>query len=203
MTGQSEFRYGDHLMARRPGFAHHGIYISDDRVIDFGGYDLRARHRHHGVRPITLRQFARGRKVEVVRHPSPGRMFGPDWLPGPLPPERIVAEAERLAKIGFEGKYTLYGSNCEHFANYCVTGHYFESLQTKKLLRRQAALLVIMILTARSSGRTKWWRITCSSLILANAIAGYQRQRAPRKFWQGVERPLDRRSWSRKSPEAE
>ena len=193
MTGQDEFRYGDHLMARRPGFAHHGIYVSDDRVIDFGGYDLR-RHRHHGVRPITLRQFARGRKVEIVRHPSPGRMFGPDWLPGPLPPERIVAEAERLAEIGFEGKFTLFGSNCEHFANWCVTGNYFESLQTKKLVRRQAALLVIVILTARSNAGTKWWRITFWLLILVNAVAGYQVRRAPYKFWQGVERSLERPS---------
>lgn len=194
MTGQSEFRYGDHLMARRPGFAHHGIYVSDDRVIDFGGYDVGSRHRN-GVRPVTLQQFARGRKVAVVRHPSPGRMFGPDWLPGPLPPERIVAEAERLAKIGFEGKFTLFGSNCEHFANWCVTGSYFESLQTKKLFRAQAALLTIMILTARSSGHSKWWRITCWSLILISAITGYQRRRAPYKFWQGVERPLNRPSW--------
>src|SRR6516164_5273900 len=98
MTGQSEFRYGDHLRMRRPGFAHHGIYVSDDRVIDFGGYDLRTRHRH-GVRAITLQQFARGRKAVVVRHPSAGSVFGSDSLPGSLPPERIVAEAERLAKI--------------------------------------------------------------------------------------------------------
>ena len=178
-------------MVRRPGFAHHGIYVSDDRVIDFGGYDLRTRHRH-GVRAVTLQQFARGRKVGVVRHPSSGRTFGPDWLPGPLPPEQIVDEAERLATIGLEGKFALFGSNCEHFANWCVTGNYFESLQTKKFFRRQAALLIIMILTARSSRHKKWWRIGCSSLILISAIAGYQRQRAPYKFWQGVEKPLNR-----------
>lgn len=194
MTGQGEFRYGDHLMVRRPGFAHHGIYVSDDRVIDFGGYDLRTKHRH-GVRAVTLQQFARGRRVGVVRHPSAGRTFGPDWLPGPLPPEQIVDEAERLATIGLEGKFTLFGSNCEHFANWCVTGNYFESLQTKKFFRRQAALLIIMILTARSSRRKKWWRITCSSLILISAVAGYQRQRAPYKFWQGVEKPLNRPPW--------
>jgi Lecithin retinol acyltransferase len=194
MTGQGEFSYGDHLTVRRPGFAHHGIYVSDDRVIDFGGYDLRARHRH-GVRAVTLQQFARGGKVDVVRHPGAGGIFGPDWLPGPLPPERIVGEAERLAKIGFEGKFTLFGSNCEHFANWCETGNYFESLQTKKFFRAQAALLIIMILTARSSGRDKWWRITCWSLILTSAVAGYQRRRAPYKFWQGVERPPSRSSW--------
>jgi HRAS-like suppressor 3 len=188
MTGQGEFSYGDHLTARRPGFAHHGIYVSDDRVIDFGGYDLRTRHRH-GVRAVTLQQFARGRKVDVVRHPGAGKTFGPDWLPGALPPERIVDEAERLARIGFEGKFTLFGSNCEHFANWCVTGNYFESLQAKKFFRAQAGLLTIMMLTARSSGRDKWWRITCWSLIVVSAITRYQRRQAPGKFWRGVGRP--------------
>jgi HRAS-like suppressor 3 len=192
MTGHNEFSYGDHLMARRPGFAHHGIYVSDDRVIDFGAYDLHAKHHHNGVRPVTLQQFARGRKVDVVRHPSPGRMFGPDWLPGALPPERIVAEAERLAEIGFAGKYTLFGSNCEHVANWCVTGNYFESLQTKKLLRAHAMASMIMLLLVRSKGHTTWWRVTCSVLVAVSAIAEYQRQQAPYKFWEGVERPAER-----------
>jgi hypothetical protein len=181
MTGQGEFSYGDHLTVRRPGFAHHGIYVGDDRVIDFGACDRHAKH--HGVRAVTLQQFARGRKVDVVRH-----------LTSVLPPERIVAEAERLAKIGFEGKFTLFGSNCEHFANWCMTGSYFESLQTKRFFRAQAALLTLMVLMARSSGHRKWWRITCWSLIGISAIAGYQRQRAPYEFWQGVERPLNRPS---------
>jgi HRAS-like suppressor 3 len=191
MTGQNELSYGDHLMVRRLGYAHHGIYVSDGRVIDFGAYDLRAKHRN-GVRPVTLQQFAGGRKVEVVRHPSPGRMFGPDWLPGPLPPERIVAEAERLEKIGFAGRYTLFGSNCEHVANWCVTGNYFESLQTKRFFRAHAMALMIMMLLSRSKGHTTWWRVTCWALVGVSAVAVYQRQRAPYQFWEGVERPADR-----------
>jgi hypothetical protein len=186
MTGRRQFQYGDHLMVRRPGFTHHGIYVSNDRVIDFGGYDLRARHRH-GVRPVTLREFAGSGKVEVVQHPSPGRMFGPNWLPGPLPPDQIVAEAERLAEIGFTGKYTLFGSNCEHFANWCVTGNYFESLQTKRFFVAHAVALQIMMLLYRWKGPTRWWRVTCSTLLLIAAIAQYQRRRAPYKFWEGVE----------------
>ena len=186
MTDHSEFQYGDHLMVRRPGYAHHGIYVSDDRVIDFGGYDLRAKHRN-GVRPVTLKDFAGGRKVEVVRHPSPGRMFGPNWLPNPLPPNQIVAEAERLAEIGFIGKYTLFGSNCEHVANWCVTGNYFESLQTKKFFLAHAVALQIMVLLYRWKGPTRWWRVTCWALLLIAAIAQYQWQRAPYKFWEGAE----------------
>jgi HRAS-like suppressor 3 len=186
VTVRGQFQYGDHLMVRRPGFTHHGIYVSDDRVIDFGRYDLRTRH-HNGVQPVTLEQFASGRKVEVVRHPSPGRMFGPNWLPDSLPPDQIVAEAERLAEIGFAGKYTMFGSNCEHVANWCVTGHYFESLQTKKFFRAHAIALQIMLLLLRWKGPTRWWRVTCWALLLIGAIAQYQRHRAPYKFWDGVE----------------
>ena len=186
MTDQAKFEYGDHLMGRRPGFTHHGIYVSDDRVIDFGAYDARAKQ-HNGVRPVTLEQFARGRKVEVVRHPSPGRIFGPSWLLNPLPRDQIVAEAERLAEIGFGGKYTLFGSNCEHVANWCVTGNYFESLQIRKFFRAHTMALVIMLLLYRWKGSTRVWRVTCWALLLIGAIAQYQCQRAPYKFWEGVE----------------
>ena len=61
MAGQ-QFQYGDHLMVRRPGYDHHGVYASDERVIDLGGYDLLSKHRN-GVHPVTLRQFAGGRWV--------------------------------------------------------------------------------------------------------------------------------------------
>src|ERR1022692_1186946 len=43
MAGQ-QFQYGDHLMVRRPGYDHHGVYASDERVIDLGGYDLLSKH---------------------------------------------------------------------------------------------------------------------------------------------------------------
>jgi HRAS-like suppressor 3 len=186
MTGQPKFRYGDHLMVHRPGFTHHGVYVSDERVIDFGAYDSRTK-RHNGVRPVTLEQFAGGRRVEVVQHPSPGRMFGPRWLPNPLPPDQIVAEAERLAEIAFIGKYTLFGSNCEHVANWCVTGNYFESLQIKKFFRAHAIALLIMLLLHRWKGPNTVWRVTYWALLLLGAVAQYQWRRAPQKFWEGVE----------------
>jgi HRAS-like suppressor 3 len=186
----SRFQYGDHLMVHRPGFTHHGIYVSDDRVIDFGAYDLRAKHRY-GVRPVTLEEFAGGRKAEVVQHPSPGRMFGASWLPNPLPPDQIVAKAERLAEISFSGKYTLFGSNCEHVANWCVTGHYFESLQIKKFFRAHAIALLIMLALYRWKGHNRVWRVTYWALLLIGAVARYQSRRAPYKFWEGVEiKPL-------------
>jgi hypothetical protein len=186
-----QLEYGDHILVRREGYTHHGIYVSDDRVIDFGGYNLLHKHRN-GVRPVTLEHFAGGRSVEAVPHPSPGRMFGPNWLPDRLPREQTVAEAERLAEIGFIGKYTLFGSNCEHVANWCVTGNYFESLQTKRFFAAHAVALEIMMLMSRSKHQTTWWRATCLALLGIGAIAQYQWQRAPYKFWEGIEQPRPR-----------
>lgn len=186
MAGQT-FQFGDHLMVRRRGYVHHGIYVHDQRVIDFGGYDLLSKQRN-GVRAVTLAEFGSGRKVTVVRHPSLGRIFGPRWLPHPLTSEQIVAESERLAEIGFVGKYTLFGSNCEHVANWCVTGNYFESLQIKRFLQANVAALLVMIFLYRSNHQKTWWRIAMWGLLGVGGLAAYQRERAPYNFWSGVER---------------
>lgn len=184
------FERGDHLRNRRGIYDHHGIYVSDDCVIEFGGSDL-FRKGQISVRRVTLDQFAHTPNVEVVKHPSPGRMFGPNWLPGPLPPDEITTEAERLADLGtiFVGRYTLFGSNCEHLANWCVTGNYFESLQVKKFFQAQVAISMLLALTLRTSHRSPWWRTLAAIQILTTAISQYQWQRAPYKFWKGVERP--------------
>jgi hypothetical protein len=44
--------------------------------------------RQISVRRVTLARFAHTSKVEEVKHPSPGRMFGSNWLPRPLQPMR-------------------------------------------------------------------------------------------------------------------
>lgn len=55
------FRSGDHLKVRRPrGYDHRGIYISDDRVIQFGsGITLTDKSRT-AVSTVTLAEFAQG-----------------------------------------------------------------------------------------------------------------------------------------------
>jgi hypothetical protein len=57
------FRSGDHLKVRRPrGYHHHGIYISDDRVIQFGsGITLTDKSRA-AVSAVTLAEFIQGRR---------------------------------------------------------------------------------------------------------------------------------------------
>jgi cell wall-associated NlpC family hydrolase len=63
------YRPGDHLIVRRPrGYDHHGIYISDDRVIQFGsGITLTDKSRT-AVSAVTLAEFAQGGTATVARH---------------------------------------------------------------------------------------------------------------------------------------
>jgi hypothetical protein len=63
------FRSGDHLKVRRPrGYDHHGIYISDDRVIQFGsGITLTGKSRA-AVSAVTLAEFVQGSAAKVERH---------------------------------------------------------------------------------------------------------------------------------------
>ena len=58
------FSLGDHLRVWRGYFWHHGTYVGDDRVVQFGGgiFDKR----HACVEEVTLSDFLQGGRVEVV-----------------------------------------------------------------------------------------------------------------------------------------
>ncbi len=195
-----KYEPGDHLYERRGVYQHHGIYVSDDCVIQFGGSNL-FRKGEIGIQRVSLEVFTRTGNVKVVLHPSPGRMFGPRWLPGPLPAGQIIAEAERLADMGtlFFGRYALFGSNCEHLANWCVTGNYFESLQVKRFFEAKVFVDQILILTQKRYHQKTWWRALIALSLISTVINQYQWQRAPYKFWKGIDRPQGPGSdWSTK-----
>jgi hypothetical protein len=62
------FQPGDHLQVWRGYYYHHGIYISDDRVIQFGsGVTLLNKH-GTSVGEVSLKDFENGGTVKVVRH---------------------------------------------------------------------------------------------------------------------------------------
>jgi hypothetical protein len=101
--------FGDHLQASRWwGYHHDGIDIGLGQVVHFapewGGAKSTAT-----IRVDRLEDFARGCVVEVRRHP------------GVTVPSQTVTRA--LSQLG-TGKYHLLFNNCEHFANWCVTGDY-------------------------------------------------------------------------------
>jgi hypothetical protein len=94
---------GAHLFTPWLGFAHHGIYVGEGKVIHYGAlvYDIVRRP----VEEVTLQQFAGGRPMFVVLHDSL-----------PFPCEQIVQRAR--SRLG-ENSYRLLTNNCEHFVEWC------------------------------------------------------------------------------------
>lgn len=95
---------GAHLITPWLGFAHHGLYVGEGKVIHYGAlvYDLIRKP----VEEVTLERFAGGRPVYVVQH---------DELPYGVP--EIIARAR--SRLG-EHAYRLLSNNCEHFVEWCL-----------------------------------------------------------------------------------
>jgi Lecithin retinol acyltransferase len=122
------FKPGEHLQVRRKlGYNHHGIYISDDRVIQFGSgiFDKP----HAAIEAVPLKQFDPGGTAEVVQHGRTRWIDG--WLPPADPPHKVIARAEFLLANFPDLSYNLIGNNCEHIANCCASGGWTESHQVR------------------------------------------------------------------------
>lgn|ERR1700735_756790 len=136
MTGR--FQPGDHLQVqRRPWlYFHHGIYVSDDRVIQFGsGVRLWDKART-AVNAVTLAEFENGGRAEGVRHGYES------WFTGHHPAIdegwKVVARAEFLMKLQPRLRYNLIGHNCEIIANMCASGSWTESYQVRRFFGARA-----------------------------------------------------------------
>ncbi len=97
---------GAHLVTPWMGFAHHGIYVGDGRVVHYGAllYDIIRRP----VEEVTLERFAEGRPVFVVRHAGT-----------PFEGQAVICRAR--SRLG-EDRYRLLTNNCEHFVEWCLYG---------------------------------------------------------------------------------
>jgi hypothetical protein len=122
-------------------YQHHGVHLGDNTVVHFADPDplnslpSPAYHRiiHTGVaqflksdRDTDLRTALDQALVHKVRHRRP------------LPAEQVRQRA--LDKVG-AGDYHLLSNNCEHFANWCLTGQ-AESRQVHQALKHSASLLL-------------------------------------------------------------
>ena len=95
---------GAHLITPWLGFAHHGIYMGEGKVIHYGAlvYDIIRKP----VEEVTLQDFAGGRPVFLVQH---------EELPFCV--QEILERA--LSRLG-EHQYRLLSNNCEHFVEWCL-----------------------------------------------------------------------------------
>lgn len=98
---------GAHLVTPRFGYVHHGIHVGGGRVVHYAGLS-RLLLLRGPVREVTLAAFAGGRPVAIKFRPRP--RFSPD---------EIVARAR--SRLG-ENRYRLTSNNCEHFAEWCLSG---------------------------------------------------------------------------------
>jgi Lecithin retinol acyltransferase len=196
------FQPGDHLQVWRGYYYHHGIYISDDRVIQFGsGVTLLNKH-GTSVGEVPLKDFENGGTAKVVRHGYES------WFSGYHPEfdERwkVVARAEWLLKRQPRLPYNLIGHNCEHVANVCASRNWSESYQTRRWFFRKAVSDAALIFWMGGRSRAnrpipRWGRLAIVGWVVVGvaAIGTYNHQ--IKRFWdeilvdwQAHERMLDK-----------
>ncbi len=103
---------GDQIRVQRDLYAHHGIYIGNDRVIQFGSPTGELDPSKAMVIETSLLDFLKGGKLEVAEYSSKD-------LANKRKPEEVVEYAK--AHLGDMG-YDLINNNCEHFSNECAFG---------------------------------------------------------------------------------
>jgi hypothetical protein len=108
LVAGSEPPMGAHIVTRRHGYTHHGIYAGVGKVVHYAG--LSRGLRRGPVEEISLSRFAAGQPVSVASG---------------MPPQFEGREVARRARsrIG-EDNYRLLTNNCEHFCEWCLRGRH-------------------------------------------------------------------------------
>lgn len=187
------FTEGDHLRVWRPhgpvGYYHHGIYINDNRVIQFGGRICDKPHAT--VDAVSLSRFENEGTAQLVPH------GGRTWWGAPrfdtIPSDVTVRRAERLVEIHPKGLYNLFGYNCEQAANFCSANSY-ESYQVRGYFAVHSLLGIPIALcsSARSlRGRSsRFANVACLVWLLSGLIPQALYQIQGERFMRKVGRPL-------------
>ena len=101
-----QLKAGDHLVTKRLGYTHHGIYLGRGKVIHYSG--LASGLRAGPVEITSLDNFSQGKHTYVQSHEN--RVF--------CHKQTVKRARARLT----EDKYNLLINNCEHFINWCIYG---------------------------------------------------------------------------------
>jgi Lecithin retinol acyltransferase len=154
LVAESEPLIGAHIVTRRHGYTHHGIYAGVGKVVHYAG--LSRGLRRGPVEEISLSRFAAGHPVSIVSG---------------IPPKFEGWEVARRARarIG-EDNYRILTNNCEHFCEWCLRGQHrsyqidaWLTLPSRALhmsLRLLAELLPLACRTVLRSARASAGRAT-------------------------------------------
>lgn len=118
---------GSHLITRRFGFWHHGIYAGGGRVIHYGA--LKRPFAFGPVEEVSLKRFARKHGYRVLSRDAV--------------PYAGVSSVERARTRLGENRYRLWSNNCEHFVEWCISGN-SRSRQVEVWRARFAAVLAAL-----------------------------------------------------------
>lgn len=95
---EQEPKLADHLVVQRIGYLHHGIYVSNGRVVHFSdGY----------VKEDTLDDFKGASTLNIKDTPITHSEETTVW--------------RAYSKLG-QSSYNVFSNNCEHFVNWCRHG---------------------------------------------------------------------------------
>ena len=96
------------MVTRSWGYTHHGIYVGNGLVVQYGGLSLRLRP--SSAKEVALSQFSSGRAISIRSPESTS-----------LGREEILSRAR--SRLG-EDLYHVLRNNCEHFCEWCVSGRH-------------------------------------------------------------------------------
>lgn len=105
--------FGDQIRVNRGFYYHHGIYVDDNNVIQFGSINGELDSSKARVIVTTLQDFLKNATYLEVR------TFQEEELSKKRSPSDVVNYA--FMQLG-RGGYNIISNNCEHFANECLFG---------------------------------------------------------------------------------
>ena len=146
---------GAHLTSPRWGYVHHGLYAGAGRVIHYAGFDRLFRSGR--VEETSLECFRLGCAVQVKA-----------WVAPKFSGEAAIGRAR--ARLG-ENQYSFWANNCEHFAQWCISGtNRSEQVDSWTAWLRVALDRLCSLLAARGSATPSAGSSHCATLVAA-AIA--------------------------------
>ncbi|WP_019672875.1 lecithin retinol acyltransferase family protein [Psychrobacter lutiphocae] len=103
-TQLKDIKVGDHLVTKRLGYTHHGIYLGRNKVIHYAGFC--EGFKAGKVEITSFEKFSQQKPTYVLSHPK--RKYSA---------KHIIERAKSRLN---EDKYHLLFNNCEHFVNWCI-----------------------------------------------------------------------------------